>query len=489
MRLKNNKLWQLLTKIPFYSKTTMLVWIVAAGFVLISIVSLFAFMGLKQEFDFSVNQSKDIQTLTLLDKQYQNKIYDKNEILHLWEQYQSSQMHSPKNVGVLRHWYAKVFLPLQSKEMANLYAKENELTKQIAKVFNENQTESILELIDNKISLNVQIAQIDKLITDSLYYHTLIVLIIFMVAILGIIMILSLGIKASINDNHSLLESMINKKTAELQELNNTLQESIKHEVEQNRQKDLIMNQQMRLASMGEMIQNIAHQWRQPLNSLMLLIQSFKTKHKQGKLTDEFINNQTEYGMKIAQNMSNTIENFRSFFLPEKEKEVFSLITAVQDCLELLQTQLNEHNIQTQIIYNKQDSDDLCMLGYQNSFIQVMIILINNAIDAIISCITNSAESSATHSYKIQITLEKIDYNAKICVKDNAGGIKLDDMTKIFEPYFTTKHKSVGTGIGLYMAKQIIERHSNGAIFVNNCEHSDGKRGAEFTLQIPLHRQ
>ena len=105
-------------------------------------------------------------------------------------------------------------------------------------------------------------------------------------------------------------------------------QKSIDYEVEQSRKKDLIMYQQARLASMGEMIQNIAHQWRQPLNSLMVLIQSFKSKAMQKKLDDEFVLTQTQYGMKIATEMSNTIENFRNFFRPENKTEPFTLFQA-----------------------------------------------------------------------------------------------------------------------------------------------------------------
>ena len=128
-------------------------------------------------------------------------------------------------------------------------------------------------------------------------------------------MMLTLSIRRSIDANHLLLERLVDSKTKQLQEINAKLQESIHYEVEQNRKKDLVMYQQARLASMGEMIQNIAHQWRQPLNSLTMLIQSFKSKAMQNKLDNDFVLQQTEYGMKIATEMSNVIENFRNFFV------------------------------------------------------------------------------------------------------------------------------------------------------------------------------
>lgn len=290
-----------------------------------------------------------------------------------------------------------------------------------------------------------------------------------------------LSIRNSINSNHVLLEQTVESKTKELQALNANLQESIKYQVEQNRKKDLVMYQQARLASMGEMIQNIAHQWRQPLNAMMLLIQSFKAKTLQNKLDHDFVLQQTEYGMKIATEMSNTIENFRNFFRPENKEEIFDVPHSIHHSLELLKGQLSINNIQVNIQVG-QEAQNLQIQGYQNSFTQVILVLINNAIDAL----TLKQDKLKDSVFLIDISLEKMGKDMIVCVRDNAGGIDLKDKTRVFEPYFTTKHQSNGTGVGLYMSKQIIERQMNGVISVKNMRWGKENEhyGAEFRIQI-----
>lgn len=490
-----------INKTSFHTQTTILVWIIVIGFALVASVGLLALIGLKSEFDTNSPQNHNIHSLILLNKNYDlYKPSDKiPQLLEMWEQYKMYNLTKNQDLATthLREWYAKTFKPSYYTQIQTLLAKENTIIESIDKAFITNDNHSIPSLLEEQILLAFDIALYNKYITDSLYQNTFIILAIFMLIVITTIIILALSIRQSINSNHLILEQQVREKTKELQNLNENLQKSIDYEVEQNRKKDLIMYQQARLASMGEMIQNIAHQWRQPLNSLMMLIQSFKSKAMQKKLDDEFVLTQTQYGMKIATEMSNTIENFRNFFRPENKTEPFTLSSSIWDSVELLKAQLIESSIEVDVLI-KESEKELSIDGFQNSFTQVILILINNAIDALKLSMENNEEKD--FSPLIAISLDKVGYNIALCVRDNAGGIHLEDKSKVFEPYFTTKHKSVGTGVGLYMAKQIIERQFNGTINVSNAHwsHKDSKGnkdskareyfGAEFSINIPLQK-
>ncbi|BDB66620.1 hypothetical protein Hc94105_0819 [Helicobacter cinaedi] len=485
-----------INKTSFHTQTTILVWIIVVGFTLVASVGLLALIGLKSEFDTNSPQNRNIHSLILLNKNYDPyKPNDKiPQLLEMWEQYKMYNLTKNQDLATthLREWYAKTFKPAYYTQIQTLLAKENTIIESIDKAFITNDNHSISSLLEEQILLAFDIALYNKYITDSLYQNTFIILAIFMLIVITTIIILALSIRQSININHLTLEQLVQEKTRELQNLNENLQKSIDYEVEQSRKKDLIMYQQARLASMGEMIQNIAHQWRQPLNSLMVLIQSFKSKAMQKKLDDEFVLTQTQYGMKIATEMSNTIENFRNFFRPENKTEPFTLSASIWDSVELLKAQLIESSIEVKVCIQESEKD-LSIDGFQNSFTQVILILINNAIDALKLTMENK-ESKKDFSPLIAISLDKVGYNVALCVKDNAGGIHLEDKSKVFEPYFTTKHKSVGTGVGLYMAKQIIERQFNGTINVANTHWSNGDYGsdeyfgAEFSINIPLQK-
>ena len=472
-------------KISFQTKTTILMWIISIGFALIIGVGLLALIGLKSEFDISSFQNHNIHMLMPLAK---SDTYNENELpnlRHIWEQY--ALYNTNKNVDSLsihlRDWYAQTFMLEQYNQIRNLLHKEHLIGESIDKAFAQNDTFTISSLLKEQLILSFDIAFYDKKITDSLYHHTFIILTIFIFIVIATIMMLTLSIRRSIDANHLLLERLVDSKTKQLQEINAKLQESIHYEVEQNRKKDLVMYQQARLASMGEMIQNIAHQWRQPLNSLTMLIQSFKSKAMQNKLDNDFVLQQTEYGMKIATEMSNVIENFRNFFLPETNTESFAFAESIEDAIILLKERLKENSIHIDVVIKKKG---LSIDSYQNSFKQVILVLINNAIDALKLKAQN--EENFTDP-RIEILLSKVGYNIVICVRDNAGGIALEDKSKVFEPYFTTKHKSVGTGIGLYMAEQIIERQFNGDISVSNTQWGDSYFGAEFTIHIPIYKE
>lgn len=333
------------------------------------------------------------------------------------------------------------------------------------------------QLIRHKLN----IAAMDKRSTDNLYQTTLKLIIIMMCLVMLVTLMLSTLILRTIENLHHTLEEKVAEKTKELQELNAGLERCIACEVQESRKKDQIMYQQARLASMGEMIQNIAHQWRQPLNALTMLIHGFKSKADKGKLDAAFVEEQVKEGLRIAKGMSETIEDFRGFFRPNKTKEPFNLLKSIRDSLSLVEALYRQSEIEVEIIAEQ----EVWILGYNNAFAQVILNIIKNAEDILIE--------KAIRPKRIQITLEalKEESLARVTIVDNAGGIPFEDVQKVFEPYFTTKHKSVGTGIGLYMSKQIIEKQMSGAIEVSNASwrsQSDGVeyQGAKFVITIPL---
>ena len=264
-----------------------------------------------------------------------------------------------------------------------------------------------------------------------------------------------------------------------LTRLNNSLEKRIGLEVDISRQKDHLMFQQSRLASMGEMIGNIAHQWRQPLSSLSAIIQNIRHKSDRNKLSNEFLENITEDALKIASQMSETIDDFRNFFEPSKAKERFNINNAVQDTLELLKPTLINNDIN--IITNQKINIDI--LGYKNELSQTILNIFSNAKDILIEKVKTN------RTIIIEISLSKNNRHVVISILDNGGGIPEDIIDNIFDPYFTTKEQGKGTGIGLYMSKQIIETNMKGNLFVKNSilEYNEKNyTGAKFMVELPL---
>jgi C4-dicarboxylate-specific signal transduction histidine kinase len=252
---------------------------------------------------------------------------------------------------------------------------------------------------------------------------------------------------------------------AQLQELNATLDHRVQEEVSKNLQQERLLIQQSRLAVMGEMIGNIAHQWRQPLNALVLLLANMKDAYEYDELDKELLDKSVDAGEKLIQKMSTTIDDFRNFFRPNKAKEDFRFEKAIQSTLDLIKTGLDNHRITAHV----EADHEVQAKGFPNEFSQVLLNVLNNAKDAILERNIDDG--------RIDISMGSADDKAWIGIKDNAGGIPEDIMPKIFDPYFTTKEK--GTGIGLYMSRMIME-HMDGTI--EACNIGDG---AEFRLTLP----
>jgi len=243
---------------------------------------------------------------------------------------------------------------------------------------------------------------------------------------------------------------LLANKNRVINKLNKSLEEKISKAIKENQKKEQLLFQQSKLAAMGEMIGAIAHQWRQPLNTLSLNIQLLVDDFFDKKVDEEYILSFEKKNLNIVNFMSKTIDDFRNFFKKDKEKQEFELLEAVIDVLKLIDKQLKNHNISIEI-----HGDDSKIIGYKNEFKQVILNIINNAREAIVK--------NNTKNGTISINIK----NNIITITDNGGGIPKEIQNRIFEPYFTTKGAK-GTGIGLYMSKIIIEEHMNGKLYFIN---------------------
>jgi len=241
----------------------------------------------------------------------------------------------------------------------------------------------------------------------------------------------------------------------------------IEFEVNENRKKDELLAHQSKLVAMGEMMGNIAHQWRQPLNALAGNIQFLREDHEDGAINEKFLDKFIKQNMDCINFMSKTIDDFRNFFKTDKIKSNFSILSCLQKPLDILTPQLDEYHISLEIT-----GDDFMVYDLQSEFQQVILNIVNNSKDALVD---NKIEKA-----KITVSTYVDDSSGYILIQDNAGGIPSEIITRVFEPYFTTKEQGKGTGIGLYMSKMIVS-NMKGNISVKNAEE-----GACFEIKLPI---
>lgn len=223
-----------------------------------------------------------------------------------------------------------------------------------------------------------------------------------------------------------------------------------------------------RLATIGEMMGNISHQWKQPLNNIGLLVLNIDNTFRKGNLTLEYLEDKVDAIEDTIEYMSQTIEDFSDYLNPNRQKNKFYLSDSVEKAMELTMPSLTKSKVDI-IFY---DEDDYEFYGRKNELTQVLIILINNAKEALV-------KNSNNRDKMINITLEQIDNNFVLTIQDNGLGVPVELFSKIFEPYFSTNEQTKGRGLGLYMSKKIIEDRFNGKIKVSN------NKGAVFSIIIP----
>ncbi|MBN2832892.1 MAG: HAMP domain-containing histidine kinase, partial [Campylobacterales bacterium] len=246
------------------------------------------------------------------------------------------------------------------------------------------------------------------------------------------------------------------------------LESKINEEILKRTEQEKLLIQQSKLASMGEMIGNIAHQWRQPLGELSAILINLQVKHSFHDLDDVTLLNSIQQCNKLNAYMSSTISDFQNFFKPSKDKEVFEISEACQKAISMLKASLNYHGIELSFDI----SAKVEVLGYPNEFAQALLNILSNAKDVL-------SEREVSNPF-IRLELKKGYKYTLIVIEDNGGGIAQEYIDRIFEPYFTTKYAKQGTGIGLYMTKMIIENNMGGVINVKNTP-----LGAIFTIKLP----
>ena len=522
--MKIKKILSLIDNLPFSYKTTFLIFIITSGMISIIVLSQISIYALKYDFDtLFEKRTKPIIKLETIKDTYKINIYDtlhdlqnKNITLeqsrdvvslgqHLinknWTKYLAIISSKNNEQSFITKTINKIFFIkeidyntlLQQNIILNIQKRKTKINQTINNIFKkllDNKYEDISPLINNiyseintitiyitnltKYDLNMAINE--KRETQKIFDLLSLVLNFSIVFVFLFSIILSVLLISNFKKLHFGLEDAVSEKTIELQKLNNSLEKRIEQEVKNSRDKDLIMFQQARLASLGEMIANIAHQWRQPLGSLMMIIQGFQTKMELGKLTPEFLEEKVDDAILLGNNMSNTLEDFQNFFKPNKDKTIFKLKECIIDSFELSKYLLDKEKIEFKLTIK----DDVFVYGYYNELSHVFLNIISNSKDAL---------SSKVDKRFIEVFVKKSKENIRINILDNGGGIDEDVLPHIFEPYYTTKYKGAGTGIGLYMSKQIVEKHMEGTINCKNIYYKIDKQDFEdctlFVVTIP----
>lgn len=256
----------------------------------------------------------------------------------------------------------------------------------------------------------------------------------------------------------------------ELQETHHNLEveTAARHRaMEELREKEQLLIQQSRMAAMGEMLGNIAHQWRQPLNLLGIKIQELGLSYNYGELSKELLDANITTAMEILQHLSQTITVFQNLTVPDKEKNLFSVEQVIADTVQIMEESLKKEGITLDVSSTGAPQIN----GYPNEYSQVFMNIVLNAKDALLE--------QKTVNPRITVLSWSENDRAVLTIADNGGGIKEEIIDKIFDPYFTTKELGKGTGVGLFLSKTIIEKNMGGRITVRNIED-----GSEFRIEV-----
>lgn len=257
---------------------------------------------------------------------------------------------------------------------------------------------------------------------------------------------------------------------------NSLLKQRVELEITNNKEKDLIMFQQSKMAAMGEMIENITHQWKQPLSAMLTQSTGTLLQKELGSINEEAYIHTLETVIKNTNYLSSTIDFFRDFFHEDKIKKNINISKVFQRTINIIDTSIKRHKIH---IENSID-ETIDLQSYEHELIQVFLNIINNSKDALV-------KNNIDVPRYILIDTINSDKELIISIVDNAGGIDESILNKVFEQYFTTKDKDEGTGIGLYMSKIIVEKHLNGTLKVENIKFNYNNVeyfGAKFSIKL-----
>jgi len=270
-----------------------------------------------------------------------------------------------------------------------------------------------------------------------------------------------------INDIVKKYVNKVQNKEKKLQSLNETLSTKVSIGIEEGKKKDRAMLQQSKLARMGSMISMIAHQWRQPLSELSGVLMELEMATISKKVDDKQILDSISRSNHTIGFMSNTIDDFRNFYRPDKKKEYFNIRDACQNAFNIINATLNNLGIKL-ILEVKEDKK---IKGYPTEYAQVILNIISNAKDILIE--------RKIQEPKIHVSIDKNEYSSIVIIRDNAKGIDEKSLDLIFDPYYSTKDSAKGTGLGLYISKLVIEKNMTGELSVENDDE-----GAVFKIVV-----
>ncbi len=275
-------------------------------------------------------------------------------------------------------------------------------------------------------------------------------------------------------------KAQLMQRIQQLEEMNSSLRQTVEQKVIESRKQEQLSMRRIKLSAMGQMASAIAHQWRQPLTSITFILQNISNNFQDGKLDEHRLDKAIEDAGRLIERMSNVIDDLREFIKPAKAKTVFDLVEAVQETLLLLNAQMKSYEINHQFLH--QSIPHLYFPGFPEEFKQVLINILNNAM----SSITRRIESGDLPPGKglIRIDIFRKEDQVNITIHNNGFAISSESMSRIFEPFYASSQTLKGKGVGLYMAKVIIEDKMQGQIFVRNDENN-----VIFTIKIPINKK
>ncbi len=280
---------------------------------------------------------------------------------------------------------------------------------------------------------------------------------------------LSFEVSGTLSKNlHNSYIKLIFKDVTEHEKTKQKLQDEIDKQIEKRLENEYLLMQQSKLATMGEMIGHIAHQWRQPLAQLGGIFMNLDAAYEFEELTPEYFKKKVQNGNELIKYMSHTIDDFRHFFQPNHTKETFDLLQYIQSAVNIITASLTYHHI---VLDVKRPKEPIFVLGYPGEFSQVVLNLLDNAKDILV-------ERNIEKPH-IMIEVKEDGKKVTVLISDNGGGIDEAIIDKIFDIYFTTKAKKGGSGLGLYMSKLILESKEMGKITAGNADS-----GACFAIKL-----
>ena len=258
------------------------------------------------------------------------------------------------------------------------------------------------------------------------------------------------------------------------------LEKAVDIETAKRMEQEKFLIQQSKMAAMGEMLESIAHQWKQPLNAVGLVVQDIEDAYNFGEVDKSYVKDLVEKTMTQVNFMTKTVDDFRNFFRPSKEKKPFDIAEAARDVLNIISHRMAKNSIAANVVCRPGVTP--VATGYPNEFRQVVINIVNNAVDAILEHGVNGRGRGGVIDIRVDEVDEPDNEKLVMSITNNGGNIPQEILGRIFEPYFTTKAETKGTGIGLYMSRVIIEDNMGGSIRAENAGD-----GARFIIELARH--